>query len=119
MSASKEMGVSLSLGKRWWLMYNKHGLEGLLIKSGTYDGKFKVYAVEYMHESHLSINEASAELGIPSKSILQSWERIYYEKGAEGLLQIKSGRPPKNMEKNSKNHLTEKQEKDLIADLNR
>ena len=82
-SAAKELGVTISIAQRWIQMYEFHGNEGLLKKSGTYTGEFKIEVVEYMHENHLSIREASAKYGIPSASTLLKWERIYYEKGAK------------------------------------
>lgn len=121
-SAANEIGISISVGKRCWKMYNNHGYEGLIMKSGNYSGEFKVNAVKYMHENHLSINEASANLGIPSHATLLKWERIYYEEGEEGLLVEKRGRPNKSMSKNTtktpKNSSKEKEE-DLIAEVQR
>lgn len=99
-TASKELGISVSMGKRWWKMYQAHGYEGLSMKSGKYSGEFKVHVVKYMHENHLSVNEASAMFGIPSDSTLFKWDCIYTMKGESGLLVEKRGRPRKNdMEK--------------------
>lgn len=123
-SASKEIGISESVGKRWWKMYNNHGYEGLIMKSGSYSGEFKLNAVKYMHNNHLSINEASAKLGIPSDATLLMWERIYYEEGEEGLLAERRGRPKKPMNNksiklpNNKN-ISKETEEDLIAEVQR
>ncbi len=92
------------------------------MKAGNYSSIFKVNAVKYMHENHLSIGEASANLGIPSETTLLKWERIYYEEGEEGLLVERRGRPKKSMSKNTtktpKNSSKEKEE-DLIAEVQR
>ena len=121
-SAAKEIGISNSVGKRCWKMYSIHGYEGLIMKSGNYSGEFKINAVKYMRENNLSIQEASAKLGIPSHTTLLKWERIYYEEGEEGLLVEKRGRPNKPMSKNTtktpKNSSKEKEE-DLIAEVQR
>lgn len=121
-SASKEIGVSVSIGKRWWKMYTEHGLEGLIMKSGTYCGDFKVNAVKYMHDNKLSLNETSAMFGIPGVSTLLKWERIYYEEGEAGLLHERRGRPNKDMTKKSKDpkkKLEKQVEEDLIAEVER
>lgn len=121
-SAAKELGISRSVGKRWWKMYSNHGYEGLIMKSGSYSGEFKLNAVKYMHNNNLSINEASARLGIPSNATLLMWERIYYEEGDEGLLIEKRGRPKKSMNKNSMKtpkNISKEREEDLIAEVQR
>lgn len=115
-SASKELGIGVSIGARWWKLYSIHGFEGLLMKLRTYSGEFKTNAVEYMHSNKLSGEEASARLGIPSTSTLLKWERIYYEEGVEGLLYERRGRPNKNMTKKPKNP-TKKIEKQVEEDL--
>lgn len=121
-SAAKEICISASVGKRWWKMYNKHGYEGLIMKTGNYSSIFKVNAVKYMHENHLSISEASANLGIPSDATLLKWERIYYEEGEEGLLVERRGRPKKSMSKNTTKNpkdFSKVIEEDLIAEVQR
>lgn len=119
-NAAKELGISRSLAGRWIQMYEHHGYEGLVVKSGSYTGKFKIDAVEYMHANNLSIREASAMFGIPDHSTLLNWERTYYEKGAEGLLKDNRGRPRKNMNKKAKGTKIPKETKeDLIEEVQR
>lgn len=122
-SAASELEISKSLGKRWWKMYEHHGCKGLIMKSGTYTGEFKIYAVEYMHSNHLSISEALALLGIPSKSVLLKWERKYYEEGSEGLLLEQRGRSRKSISLKPniplKKELSKETEEDLIAEVQR
>ncbi|MCX7711511.1 MAG: helix-turn-helix domain-containing protein [Clostridia bacterium] len=122
-SASKVLNISATVAKRWWKMYQTHGYEGLVMKSKTYTGEFKVYAVKYLHDNHLSINEASAQLGIPSDSTLLNWERTYYEKGEEGLLVENRGRHKIGMHedsnKPSKKRISKDAEEDLIIEVQR
>ena len=122
-SAAKELNISDSVAKRWWKMYEAHGYEGLTMKSGSYSGDFKVNAVEYMHSNHLTIKEASAQLGIPSDTTLLKWERIYYEEGAAGLLTQRRGRQKKAMndkiKRIPKKQLPKETEEDLIAEVQR
>lgn len=116
--AATELKVSKSRAKRWYILYIHHGYAGLAMKKHSYDGKFKVEVVEYMHKNHLSINEASAKFGIPSDATLLNWERIYYEQGAKGLLVDRRGRPRKVMNKDkSKPKLSEDVKRDLIAEI--
>ncbi|MBU5254597.1 helix-turn-helix domain-containing protein [Tissierella praeacuta] len=94
--AFQELGISRSVAKRWWKRYEIHGLEGLSMKSGTYTGEFKLYVVKYMHENHLSVNEATAIFGIPGDATLLKWKRIYYEEGESGLFTNNRGRTCKD-----------------------
>lgn len=96
LDASNKLNISLAVAKRWYQMYEIHGYEGLTLKSKTYSGDFKIHVVKYMHNYNLSLNEASAMFGIPSRSTLTNWERIYYEKGEGGFSSENRGRPPKN-----------------------
>lgn len=99
-AASNELGISISVGKRWWKMYQIHGNEGLSMKSGKYSGEFKVHVIEYMYKNCLSVSEASAMFGIPSDATLLKWERKYSLEGQSGLLLERRGRPRKSdMEK--------------------
>ena len=93
----------------------------------TYSSEFKISVILDMREHHLSYNETvkKYELGNPqygaARAMLQRWERIFLEEGAEGLMKerrgiacktsgTKKGRPPK---------LDKKVEKDLIAENQR
>ena len=119
-SAAKALGITKPMAQRWMKMYEHHGYEGLIIKKGTYSGEFKISVVEYMHENHLSLQEASARYGIPSRSTLVKWERIYYEEGAKGLMTDKRGRPRKDMNKKPKSSkISKEKEEDLISENQR
>jgi transposase len=82
-SVAKELGVAKSLVQRWWKIYEYHGMKGLMAKPRTYDGKFKVYAVEYMCNNNLSACEAAAQLGIPNDATLLTWKQTFL-KSTEG-----------------------------------
>ena len=96
-------------------------------KNKTYSPEFKLSVIMDMREHHLSYNETvkKYELGNPeygaARAMLQRWERIYLEEGAEGLMKerrgracsasgTRKGRPPK---------LDKKVEEDLIAENQR
>ena len=96
-------------------------------KNKTYSSEFKVSVIMDMREHHLSYNETvkKYELGNSqfgaARAMLQRWERIFLEEGAEGLMKerrgrackeggVREGRPPK---------LDKKVEEDLITENQR
>ena len=90
--------------------------------------KFKNYSAEYklnvildMRERRLGYTETARKYDILDYKVIQRWERIFLEEGAEGLMKerrgracaasgTKKGRPPK---------LDPKVEEDLIAENQR
>ncbi len=119
-SSAKIMGVHHSVVADWVARYRKFGVEGILMKHGTYDGEFKVYVIEYMHNNHLSLRQTAAEFGIPCKETVSKWERIYYEEGPQGLYRENRGRKSKMSFGNQKNKkISKKTEEDLIAEVQR
>ena len=93
-------------------------------KYKNYSPEFKIRVIMDMREHRLSYHETvrKYELGNNqtggARSMLQRWERIFLEEGAEGLMKerrgksygSKKGRPPK---------LDKKVEEDLIAENQR
>ena len=93
-------------------------------KNKKYSAEFKIGVIMDMREHHLGYNETvrKYELGNPqfgaARAMVQRWERIYLEEGAEGLMKerrgksnsTRKGRPPK---------LDKKVEEDLIAENQR
>ena len=86
-------------------------------KNKVYSAEFKIGVIMDMREHHLSYHETvrKYELGNDqtggARLMLQRWERIYLEEGAEGLMKERrgrgsKGRPPK---------IEKKVEEDLIA----
>ena len=89
-------------------------------KKRHHTGEFKQQVVEDMRKNGMSQSETAKKYGI-THSMVQLWERIYLEEGAEGLYierrgrasslgGVKKGRPPK---------LDKKVEEDLIAENQR
>jgi len=117
-AAANKIGACKSDAQKWLNMYQAYGVEGLLIKNGSYDGQFKLDVIEYMHTNHLSIRETAAKFGIPGYTTVGVWERIYYEKGRGALLRDNRGRKKMtNKNKPSKPKLDKKVEDDLIAEV--
>lgn len=105
--------------RTWINKYKTHGIKGIYKYSkSSYDGNFKRHVIKYMHSNYLSATETAYKFKLSVTAVLK-WERIYYEKGSEGLDIDHRGRP-KNMSlkenKNGKN-LEKKAEKDLISEI--
>lgn len=113
------LGTSESPVRRWVERYRQFGPEGLLLKHGTYDGKFKISVIEYMHENHLSLFQTAVKFGIPTDSTVGKWERIYHEEGPEALFRDNRGRSKTMSSKPSKKKLDKQTEEDLIAEVQR
>ena len=86
-SAARKFGIPSSTPlKEWIRKYKEHGTEGLIKQQkSSYSGEFKQNVVEYMHNNHLSLFETSVKFNIGNHSLVGKWERIYYEKGPQGL----------------------------------
>lgn len=119
-SAANIIGACKGDAQKWVKLYQEHGVEGLRLKKGRYDGQFKVSVIEYMNTNHLSIREAAAKFGIPGYTTVGQWERIYYEEGREALFRDNRGRNKMtNENKPRKPNLDKKVEKDLIVENQR
>ena len=55
------------------------------IPNKRYTPEFKQLVVETMREEHLSVREAMRRFEINNHGIIERWERIYLEEGAEGF----------------------------------
>ena len=73
--AGSIIGACKSDAQKWVKLYQSHGVEGLLMKHGTYDGQLKISVIEYMHTNHLSLRETAAKFGIPGYTTVGKWER--------------------------------------------
>lgn len=108
---------SPSLVDLWVRKYKEHGLDGLLKNKSNYDGKFKQYVVEYMHNNHLSLFETCIKFNIGNHCIVGKWERIYYEKGPQALYEEKRGKSMNMKSKPKKQNLDKEQ--DLVEEVKR
>ena len=87
----------------------------------NYSAEYKLDVIMDMREHRLGYVETARKYDIPNYRVIQRWERIFLEEGAEGLMKerrgracaasgTKKGRPPK---------LDPKVEEDLIAENQR
>ena len=86
-----------------------------------HSAEFKISVILDMREHRFGYVETARKYGIPNYRVIQRWERIYLEEGAEGLMKerrgkacaasgTRKGRPPK---------LENKVEEELIAENQR
>lgn len=113
-------GTTLSEIQKWVKAYEYHGFEGVLNTNNKYTGDFKIHVVEYMRNQGISARETAGVFNIPGYTTICKWERIYLEKGPEGLHKDNRGRPT-NMKKDNakKSEINKKTEEDLIAENQR
>ena len=118
--SAKILGTAYEHVRRWVKRYQQFGVEGLIMRHGSYDGAFKVSVIEYMHDNQLSLAQTAAKFGVPQDATVGKWERIYYEEGPQALLREKRGKKSKmSSDKTRKKKLDKETEEDLIAEVQR
>ena len=90
------------------------------IANGRYTGAFKQQVVEDMRYNKLSQNQTSLKYEVP-RSVIQLWERIYLEDGAQGLYEERRGRSSaaSGVKKGRPAKMSKQEEEDLIAENQR
>ena len=94
-------------------------------KQKKYSAEFKIGVIMDMREHRLSYHETvrKYELGNDKQGgarlMLQRWERIYWDEGAEGLMKERRGRNNTNGKRGRPPKLEPKVEEDLIAENQR
>ena len=96
-------------------------------KNKTYSTEFKVNVIMDMREHHMGYRETARKYSLvrqseaSAASMVQRWERIFLEEGAEGLMKERRGRASKvdGIAKGRPPKLDKKIEEDLIAENQR
>ena len=96
-------------------------------KNKKYSAELKIRAIMDMRENHLSYHETVRKYDLGNEQtggarmMLQKWERIYLEEGAEGLMKERRGRAcsASGTRKGRAPKLDKKVEEDLIAENQR
>ena len=94
-------------------------------KNKIYTQEFKIRVIMDMREHRLSYHEAvrKYELGNDqtggARAMLQRWERIFLEEGAEGLMKERRGKNNTSGKRGRPPKLDRKVEEDLIAENQR
>jgi len=119
--SAKAIGMSKSDLQVYVARTRKHGYRCLIkyANNKKYDGRFKVHAVEFMRENHLSTYSAAAHFDL-DRSMIRRWERMYLEEGPKALYEERRGRKALNQKQRGRLPKLEKQvEEDLIAENQR
>ncbi len=96
-------------------------------KNKIYSAEIKISVIMDMREHHLGYRETARKYNLvrqsetAAASMLQRWERIYLEEGAEGLMKERRGRAcaASGRRKGRPPKLDKKVEEDLIAENQR
>jgi len=104
--------------QRWVTEYDSQGVYGLITKpiKKIYTGEFKQKVVEDMRENRLNQSETSRKYSV-GRNQVQQWERIYLEKGPEGLYIENRGIASKSANTEKIDTLDKNIEADLIAEI--
>ena len=87
--------IEKSVLRLWISNYKNYGDEGLMRSRNNraYSVEFKLEAITRYETSECSYRQLALELGLTNPSMIVNWRRQYREKGIEGLLPHKRGRP--------------------------
>ena len=119
-TTADHFSVAYALVLKWVRKYKENGYAGLMKnQKSSYGGDFKLNVVEYMHENHLSCQEAAVHFNLAGDYVVSKWERIYYEEGPQGLYIERRGRSKNMSSKPKKKNLNKEVEEDLIAENQR
>lgn len=116
---ASKYGIAKSAVHRWFIRYQQHGIEGLIVTKQDYSADFRIKAVEYLLNNDVSLDRAAAILGIYSQT-LAVWKHRFQAEGIAGLRDIREGRPskmPKKTNKSSKPLSKEEQYEARIKEL--
>ena len=83
---ARHFNIDVSTIKLWRRKYERWGVKGLLRNNCKYDGNFKIFVIEYMHENNLSLRDTMLHFNLSGISVIQKWEYIYTMKGSQALL---------------------------------
>ena len=119
-TTADHFSVAYALVLKWVRKYKENGYAGLMKnQKSSYSGDFKLSVVEYMHENHLSCQEAAVHFNLAGDYVVSKWERIYYEEGPQGLYIERRGRSKNMSSKPRKKNLNKEVEEDLFAENQR
>ena len=88
------------------------------VPNKQYTGEFKQKVIEQMRQENMSYRETARINGLTDHKKIMAWERIYLEKGADGLYIEHRGRPSGSKQCRPPK-LDKKVEDDLIAENQR
>ena len=111
----QELGIDKSLIRKWVLMYQTHGINGLMPCSNRdYPPEFKIRVIQAMRNKSLSLLETCIQFNIRSTGALVKWIALYDKEGAEGFVK-KDRKPMPSMAKRIKK--PKSKEEELLEEL--
>lgn len=118
---SRETGINKGDIQKWVAAYKVHGISGVVRERVSYPGEFKQMVIEDMNTNKLSLRQTAIKYNIGTHAVVAKWERIYLEKGPEGLYEERRGRArsTEGASKAKTPALGKKAEEDLIAEVQR
>ena len=84
----------------------------------SHSPEFKIGVIMDIREHHLGLREAERKYNV-QHSVIQKWERIFLEEGAEGLMKERRGKNNTSGKRGRPPKLDKKVEKDLVAENQR
>ena len=93
--SSKEYDIHSSIIRKWLSAYKQNGTDGFERKYNSYTPEFKLQVVEDMQTNGLSYRAAALKHSVGIHTTIKQWERIYLEKGYDGLKDSNRGLPGK------------------------
>lgn len=106
LSASRKNNCRENTIVRWLRQYQRHGVSGLKLRNGNYEGRFKLQVVRYMLTKGLSLMETAVHFKIPNECVVGNWRKKYEKEGSAGLLKNARGRKKTVMSKRPKKQRT-------------
>jgi len=88
---ARQYGISSANICQWHKLFEVHGIEGLLMKCGSYSGEFKRNVLEYIQQNRLSYRAGAAHFGIPCPSTIALWEKRLRLDGPPSLYEERRG----------------------------
>jgi transposase len=101
-TAARKIGSKKNTVERWYRLYLQHGIEGLRVRNGSYDGPFKLQVVRYMLKKNLSLTQTAVYFKIPQEYTVSQWLNSYERCGSVGLLGQTRGRKKSAMTKKTR-----------------
>ncbi|AYA75720.1 transposase [Bacillus sp. Y1] len=112
---AKKHGIKSSTAiKNWVKVYEKYGMEGLMLKkhNDVYSVQFKLDVLDYMKNTGASVMNTALKFGLTNPPLITTWKKVYLEGGLEALDKPKGWPSMSDKPKNRKNKKTT-EEKEL------
>ncbi|AYA74671.1 IS3 family transposase [Bacillus sp. Y1] len=117
---AKKHGIKSSTAiKNWVKVYEKYGMEGLMLKkhNDVYSVQFKLDVLDYMKNTGASVMNTALKFGLTNPPLITTWKKVYLEGGLEALDKPKGWPSMSDKPKNRKNKKTT-EEKELTYEQN-